>query len=44
MFFCHRNIGDGNNHHVMDFESTRDAAEEDVKTNSDSIIQHVDGK
>ncbi|XP_019153437.1 PREDICTED: kinesin-like protein KIN-5C isoform X1 [Ipomoea nil] len=38
-----RNIGDGNNDHAMDFDSTRDAAEEDVKVNSDSIIQLVDG-
>nr|GMC88911.1 kinesin-like protein KIN-5C [Ipomoea batatas] len=37
------NIGDANNHHAMDFDSTRDAAEEDVKGSSDSIIQLVDG-
>lgn len=42
--FGYSNIGDANNHHAMDFDSTRDAAEEDVKGNSDSIIQLVDGK
>ncbi|CAH9127774.1 unnamed protein product [Cuscuta epithymum] len=38
-----RNVCDGNDNHVTEFDSTRVAAEEDVKLNSENIIQLFDG-
>ncbi|XP_059306108.1 kinesin-like protein KIN-5C [Lycium ferocissimum] len=38
-----RNICDCNEQHVTEFESTREAAEEDVKRNSEDIIKSIDG-
>ncbi|CAH9082652.1 unnamed protein product [Cuscuta epithymum] len=38
-----RNVCDGNDNHVTEFDSTRVAAEEDVKLNSENIIQLFEG-
>ncbi|KAJ8537625.1 hypothetical protein K7X08_014165 [Anisodus acutangulus] len=38
-----RNICDSNEEHVTEFDSTREAAEEDVKRNSEDIIESIDG-
>ncbi|CAN4121329.1 unnamed protein product [Withania somnifera] len=38
-----RNICDSNEQHVTEFYSTKEAAEEDVKRNSEDIIQSIDG-
>ncbi|XP_060201161.1 kinesin-like protein KIN-5C [Lycium barbarum] len=38
-----RNICDCNEQHLTEFESTREAAEEDVKRNSENIIKSIDG-
>nr|GMD86786.1 kinesin-like protein KIN-5C [Ipomoea batatas] len=38
-----RNTCDSNKHHVAEFNSAREAAEEDIKRNSDDVIQFFDG-
>ncbi|KAJ8532694.1 hypothetical protein K7X08_015583 [Anisodus acutangulus] len=38
-----RNICDSNEQHVTEFDSTREAAEEDVKRNSEDIIKSING-
>ncbi|RAL48730.1 hypothetical protein DM860_001050 [Cuscuta australis] len=38
-----RNISDSNDNHVTEFGSTKDAAEKDVKINSENIIELIDG-
>ncbi|KAM3217823.1 hypothetical protein T459_22424 [Capsicum annuum] len=38
-----RNICDSNDQHVNEFDSTKEAAEEDVKRNSEDIIKSIDG-
>ncbi|KAK4730701.1 hypothetical protein R3W88_023689 [Solanum pinnatisectum] len=38
-----RNICDSNEQHVIEFDSTREAAEEAVKRNSEDIIKSIDG-
>ncbi|KAK4343197.1 hypothetical protein RND71_039013 [Anisodus tanguticus] len=38
-----RNICDSNEQHVTEFDSTREAAEDDVKRNSEDIIKSIDG-
>ncbi|KAM3324913.1 kinesin-like protein KIN-5C [Capsicum chacoense] len=38
-----RNICDSNEQHVNEFDSTKEAAEEDVKRNSEDIIKSIDG-
>lgn len=41
---CYRNLCDSNEQHVIEFDSTREAAEEAVKRNSEDIIKSIDGK
>ncbi|VFQ87003.1 unnamed protein product [Cuscuta campestris] len=38
-----RNISESNDNHVTEFGSTKDAAEKDVKINSENIIELIDG-
>nr|GLL46193.1 kinesin-like protein KIN-5C [Ipomoea trifida] len=38
-----RNTCDSNKHHAAEFNSAREAAEEDIKRNSDDVIQFFDG-
>nr|GMD16042.1 kinesin-like protein KIN-5C [Ipomoea batatas] len=38
----YRNTCDSNKHHTAEFNSAREAAEEDIKRNSDDVIQFFD--